>query len=472
MSSPSLKKENFLSMNNASLNFDILTKIFEQFFIYSRTEDIKIADTLFACTLVNKQWCESALPLLWRDPFQFISDDSPSNDKAGELVTTLLCCLTKEECQQFYLTMKGYIGPKFISLPPLFRRRPFFNYPNYIKHLHTKGLINSAWNWFKITYQNGEEISSSNTSELNSSSITTSSSSGTLNSISLKDRSNSSLSINNDTSNSDAWSKSERRTFVEQIIECLLQMFVARNVGFKNVYVENDFNRCFFKGQFINCFKQIQKLDILEMRIPEYPDMLNIWKDFSNLTSLSIKVEYPLDNHYSNLSRILQSTSHLRKLKLVSGETKYILPLLSPKYSSSIQHLIFDSIAFDTSDAWHLLSNFTQLRKMKLIQCWFNPIVDDDSKQKMFSIITQMQFNHLKLFVCVTNEVNIEDEAKSELVLWGVQQHAIVALENPGLENVRIYHESMISGLQVDAVKHHRYTSYMKEIKKSLKTQS
>lgn len=157
-------------------------------------------------------------------------------------------------------------------------------------------------------------------------------------------------------------------------------------------------------------------------------------------------MEYPLDNHYSNLSRILQSTSHLRKLKLVSGETKYILPLLSPKYSSSIQHLIFDSIAFDTSDAWHLLSNFTQLRKMKLIQCWFNPIVDDDSKQKMFSIITQMQFNHLKLFVCVTNEVNIEDEAKSELVLWGVQQHAIVALENPGLENVRIYHESMISG--------------------------
>lgn len=168
----------------------------------------------------------------------------------------------------------------------------------------------------------------------------------------------------------------------------------------------------------------------------------------SNLTSLSIKMEYPIDNHYSNLSQILQSTNakkHLRKLKLHSGETKHILPLLSPKYSS-IQHLIFVNIAFDTSDAWHLLSNFTQLRKMKLIQCWFKSTLDDDSKQKMFSIITQMQFNHLKLFVCVTNEVNIEDDAKSELVLWGVQQHAIVALENPGLENVRIYHESMMGG--------------------------
>jgi hypothetical protein len=267
-------------LKDASLNFDILTKIFEQFFIYSRTEDIKVADTLLACTLVNKQWCESALPLLWRNPFQFISDDSPSNDKAGELVTTLLCCLTKEECLKFYSIMKEYIGPKFISLPPLYRRRPFFNYPNYIKHLHTKGLINSAWNWFKITYQNSDEIGSG-TSEPNSSNITTSSSTGTLNSISLKNRSNSSLSINNDISSFDAWSKSERRTFVEQIIECLLQMFVDRNVCFKNVYVkENDFNRCFFKGQFINSFKQIQKLDILEMRIPEYPDMLNIWKDF------------------------------------------------------------------------------------------------------------------------------------------------------------------------------------------------
>jgi hypothetical protein len=57
-----------------------------------------------------------------------------------------------------------------------------------------------------------------------------------------------------------------------------------------------------------------------------------------------------------------------------------------------------------------------------------------------------MQFNHLKLFVCVTSEVNIEDDAKSELVLWDVQQYAIVASENPGLENVRIYHESMMGG--------------------------
>ena len=28
----------------------------------------------------------------------------------------------------------------------------------------------------------------------------------------------------------------------------------------------------------------------------------------------------------------------------------------------------------------------------------------------------------------------------------GVQQHAIVALENPGLESVRIYYESMMGG--------------------------
>ncbi|CAI2162819.1 7302_t:CDS:2 [Funneliformis geosporum] len=471
---PQLKTDNNSLLKNSPLNFDILPKIFEHFFVCSQTEDIKIAHTLFSCALVNKQWCKLALPLLWRDPFRFtLTARKGSKDNAGEMVSTLLSCLTKKECQQFSSIIKKLI-PKLSYIPPICRRHPFFNYPNFIKNLHTKGLINSALNWFENTFN------------INSLNITTSYSTGSLKSITSLNGSNSSLNLNNDPSNSDnnnTWDKNEKRIFVEQVIQCLLQMLVERDNHFKTVYVEkvegNDkfsFTRCFFKEQFVKTFNQIQKLDIHEMEITGYPDMLNVWKDFSNLTSLSITMQCPTDN-YSNLSQILQSTNttkHLRKLKLHSGETKYILPLLSSKYSSSIQHLIFEKIQLDTTDDWHLLSNFTKLSKMKFIHCWINQI---DNKQQIFSIITQtpMQFNNLKLFVWVDNEgsgLSIEDDAKSELVLWGIQQHAIVALENLCLENARIYHESIINGLLVNPVKHHRYASYTREIKRSLKIKS
>jgi len=253
------------------LNFDILPKIFEQFFICSQTEDIKIAHTLFNCTLVNSQWCELALPLLWRNPFQFVlTSRGDSNDNAGELVTTLLSCLTKEECLQFSSNIKKQI-PRLINLPPIFRRRPLFNYPNFIKDLHSKGLINSALNWFENVYRCG------NISGLN---ISTSNSTDTL-------KSNNSCVSLNDSDDNNVWAKHEKRIFVEQIIQCLLQMFVDRKNHFKNVYVERmdgidkfSFTRCFFKDQFINAFKQIQKLDTHEMEITGYPDMLNVWKDF------------------------------------------------------------------------------------------------------------------------------------------------------------------------------------------------
>ena len=65
------------------LNQDVL------YFIIEELKDDK--QTLFSCILVNKTWCETIIPILWRDPWK-----SLKKEKEKSLLNVIISHLLDE----------------------------------------------------------------------------------------------------------------------------------------------------------------------------------------------------------------------------------------------------------------------------------------------------------------------------------------------------------------------------------------
>ncbi|CAG8509751.1 17414_t:CDS:2 [Dentiscutata heterogama] len=87
---------------------------------------------LHSCLLVNRQWCESTVRILWRRPF------SPFHNGGHKLITTYLRSLDVEERRD--LKLKGI---KLPSASPI----PLFNYPSLIRHLDYGEMLYSVEVW-------------------------------------------------------------------------------------------------------------------------------------------------------------------------------------------------------------------------------------------------------------------------------------------------------------------------------------
>ncbi|CAG8621930.1 5374_t:CDS:2, partial [Acaulospora colombiana] len=193
-------------------------------------------------------------------------------------------------------------------------------------------------------------------------------------------------------------------------------------------------------GEYKALFERLQDLDIGYMKEGRVAEMVENWNDFSSLTSLTIKMS-------THLSKILISSRHLKKIKILDGRTQTILPILSlPTPSASLQSITFKFVEFDENDPWELLSSFTNLEKLKLINCWIHPDVDYEAKKVMGFKVTRVKFKKLKLFVCSnprSSGMSVENEGKTLLVQWGVLQHAMVVSENLESRKTRIYYEKL-----------------------------
>ncbi|GES78667.1 hypothetical protein GLOIN_2v1764020 [Rhizophagus clarus] len=102
-----------------SLNKDILFLVFEEL-----QEDAK---SLFSCLMVNKTWCETAVPILWRNPWRY-NINYITSVQQFEIIATYLSDDTKE-----FLTEKG------IQLPsiPL-----YFDYISFCRSFNVPVLNN------------------------------------------------------------------------------------------------------------------------------------------------------------------------------------------------------------------------------------------------------------------------------------------------------------------------------------------
>src|SRR6266540_1491897 len=109
-------------------------------------EDLKSIKTLFSCLLVNRLWCQAAVPILWRDPWKLFTIwcDYQHQTRYRALFRTLTLFLTDnalEQLRKFGIDhLKDPPKYSFRSNPrrkAVFSISPLFNYPSFCKNLST-----------------------------------------------------------------------------------------------------------------------------------------------------------------------------------------------------------------------------------------------------------------------------------------------------------------------------------------------
>src|SRR3954452_20820785 len=103
----------------SKLNTDILFLILEEL-----QDDLK---SLFSCLMVNRIWCETAVPVLWRNPWHYRIKNSDKNK--SYLFAIFISCLPND--------VKEFLISEGIQLPPLISHQPpLFDYLSFCRNIN------------------------------------------------------------------------------------------------------------------------------------------------------------------------------------------------------------------------------------------------------------------------------------------------------------------------------------------------
>ena len=101
-----------------SLNRDVLYLIFEEL-QYDKNQYIK--NTLYSCLLVNRTWCETAIPILWNNPY------CRTDNAKKKLLNVILLHLSEESRDILKNQRINILSEEF--------KRPLFNYISFCRYL-------------------------------------------------------------------------------------------------------------------------------------------------------------------------------------------------------------------------------------------------------------------------------------------------------------------------------------------------
>ncbi len=90
--------------------------------------------SLYYCALVNRYWCQLAIPWLWSQPI-FISNSSDSKDESIPPIETYISCLENDTLLELGI--------------PIPSQRPLFQYTTFMKRLDHDGLCAEVVWWLR-----------------------------------------------------------------------------------------------------------------------------------------------------------------------------------------------------------------------------------------------------------------------------------------------------------------------------------
>ncbi|RIB23695.1 hypothetical protein C2G38_2072077 [Gigaspora rosea] len=96
--------------------------------------------TLHSCLLVNRLWCQTVVPVLWRQPFRYKRFNPSAN-----LLQTYWSCMTVD-C--IPIEDRLILQEFNIKLPDSNQSSAIFNYPSFIKRLNYRDLYDFAVIWY------------------------------------------------------------------------------------------------------------------------------------------------------------------------------------------------------------------------------------------------------------------------------------------------------------------------------------
>ncbi|CAG8642556.1 5499_t:CDS:2, partial [Dentiscutata heterogama] len=133
--------------SNSSLASQLPLDVLRIIFIYVRKAgknpnkyDRDARRSLHSCLLVNRQWCQAAVPILWRNSFYYCSLGNSS------LIDSYISCFNTDERSE--LTSKGFI----LKRSPRYRRSTF-PYAAMLKRLDYDRFCGSVDLWCSCTDQ-------------------------------------------------------------------------------------------------------------------------------------------------------------------------------------------------------------------------------------------------------------------------------------------------------------------------------
>src|SRR5437667_1605362 len=104
------------------LNKDVLFLIVEEL--------VNDRKSLYSCLLVNRNWCEATIPILWKNPLKFCL----TNNAKNILFNVILLHLSKES--------RDILETKGINLFVEKYQRPSFDYISFWRCLNLNVLVN------------------------------------------------------------------------------------------------------------------------------------------------------------------------------------------------------------------------------------------------------------------------------------------------------------------------------------------
>ncbi|CAG8654162.1 9545_t:CDS:1 [Funneliformis caledonium] len=110
----------------ARLTHDCLLIVFKEL-----KKDIR---SLFSCLLVNRLWCETAVPILWKNPWALFQHHSITNNYES-LYNTIISLLPQES--------KDFLIQNNIDLPSSYPK-PLINYIRFFQHLDDKAMMHMS----------------------------------------------------------------------------------------------------------------------------------------------------------------------------------------------------------------------------------------------------------------------------------------------------------------------------------------
>ncbi|CAB4419732.1 hypothetical protein RhiirA5_351100 [Rhizophagus irregularis] len=109
--------------------------------------------SLHSCILVNRLWCETAMPYLWSKPFR------QSTPPPASLINNFIACLSDDERAE--LIQAG------IRIPTVFKRPPTFNYASFLPHVSLESLYSAVHQWTLQTSVKRRSLANYRCNEIN-----------------------------------------------------------------------------------------------------------------------------------------------------------------------------------------------------------------------------------------------------------------------------------------------------------------
>ncbi|CAG8741578.1 12374_t:CDS:2 [Cetraspora pellucida] len=364
--------------SKSSLASELPLDVLRIIFIYVRkagkhpnTYDRGARRNLHSCLLVNRQWCQAAVPILWRNSFYYCSLGN------SRLIDTYISCFNSDERNE--LTSRGFVLKRSSRY-----RRSTFPYAAMLKRLDYDRFCGSVDLWCSCTDQ-----------ELYNARV--------------------------------LLMRALLRLFLTRSV-ILLHLVLGE--WFEKTTTDLKYRRI-IEDEFQNLLEPVRKLRIKGNFVKDR--ILNgLSEPCKNLDKLFVYLSHSSRNcNYNNesvsLQKIIESQTRLKSLKLGNVPLSVLLPAL-PAQSKSLRSINLLDVTFTENVSWTDLFECKNLEKIKFRDCI-------GFGKNMITSFTSAIFPKLKLLAIVgecrteDGELLTKDDCHM-LVEWGLDQGALVTVGN------------------------------------------